>query len=168
MPSSFPKPDHYTTDPENGGVFAVSDCLAGGKPGPRLYPRWKGSGMDERFVVESGPRAPRAARAHLARLLAGVSDEVLEGVRLATTELVTNVVRHAGVSEGDPIEVRVQQMPDRLTITVEQPTDAPLELPAHYEPSVDGGMGLAIVEKISDRWGAEAGPPGHVWFEMSR
>ena len=31
---------------------------------------------------------------------------------------------------------------------------------------VDGGYGLFLVERASDRWGVEAGPPASVWFEV--
>jgi hypothetical protein len=57
---------------------------------------------------------------------------------------------------------------DRVRIVVGQQTstsEAAVVAPQHR--GRDGGFGLVIVEDITDRWGADPGPPGCVWFEIT-
>jgi anti-sigma regulatory factor (Ser/Thr protein kinase) len=121
--------------------------------------------------IGGGPTAACAAREMLgARLADAVSPDRLHDVLLLATELVTNAVLHAGVSESDTFELRVSTEPARLRIGVIDPgadTDPQVQ---DLDLSVPGGMGLFLVEQISDRWGVErvrrAGT--EVWFELPR
>ena len=123
--------------------------------------------VEFRFTVSAGPKAPGIARHELARRTAPYLDDgPHDDAILALSEIVTNVVRHGGVGDGAPITIGVEPVPGRVRIIVEQPTAMP-SVTAGYEPTVDGGIGLAIVEKVAAGWGIDNGPPGRVWFDVS-
>jgi anti-sigma regulatory factor (Ser/Thr protein kinase) len=94
-----------------------------------------------------------------------VENETAHAIRLATTELVSNAVRHGGLEPEDLI-VLSGSVADVVRIEVEQPSavrEARVQLPG--DPA-DHGMGLRIVDNLAKRWGSEEGPPGVVWFEI--
>jgi len=95
-----------------------------------------------------------------------VGDQAAEAIRLATTELITNAVRHGELSEDDDILLAVDLREAVVRVDVEQPTSA--EAARVLEPDGDreGGLGLVIVDAFSERWGVTEGAPGHVWFEV--
>ena len=95
-----------------------------------------------------------------------VGDQAAETIRLATTELVSNAVRHGHLSEDDEIVLVVDLDDDVVRVDVEQPTSAePARiLGPHHDR--EGGLGLVIVEASCERWGVTKGIPGHVWFEV--
>jgi sigma-B regulation protein RsbU (phosphoserine phosphatase) len=113
------------------------------------------------------PESAAVARSQLRSLLQGVvNEQVSEDVQLAVTELVTNVVRHAGVSARDEIQLIVRIDDERLRVAVRQPTTAIDALVVSRDQDLTGGWGLMIVDRITDHWGIEPGPPGEVWFEV--
>lgn len=108
-------------------------------------------------------QAPGRARRALAQLLAG--DERSEAVALATSELVTNVVRHAEAAQA--IDVRLDRRRDSMRVSVSN-ADAggPFEVPA-AQADGPGGWGLGIVAAVSRAWGVEHGRGRTaVWFEV--
>ena len=120
-------------------------------------------------VLPATPEAALLARAELddavpAKALGPRRDHA----RLVISELVTNAVKH-GVEHGqDLIRVIIEWFGERLRVEIQQPRPAPDLQPV--EPRLDaqdfGGLGLHIVDELADDWGAEAGPPGRVWFEL--
>jgi anti-sigma regulatory factor (Ser/Thr protein kinase) len=118
------------------------------------------------FTVRVGPDAPAHARRVAAEPLARYGADAAERALLALSELVSNVVRHARVSEDEPIEISLAATGDRVRVEVRQRTRL-IERSIRQVPlKEDGGMGLMIVERVTDRWGMEPGPPGRVWFEV--
>ena len=112
--------------------------------------------------------APRQARHMLAVLAEEVDTGLLEDVRLLVNELVTNSVKHAGLSEGQWIGLNVRTAITRVRVEV---SDAG----GGFEPAGnaaaserDSGWGLVLVERISDRWGVKRSDPACVWFEIDR
>jgi anti-sigma regulatory factor (Ser/Thr protein kinase) len=95
-----------------------------------------------------------------------VGDQAAEAIRLATTELVSNAVRHGDLSEGDEIWLVVDLGDEVVRIDVEQPTSAEAARVLGPDPDREGGLGLVIVHAFSERWGVTEGAPGHVWFEV--
>ncbi|AUG79752.1 ATP-binding protein [Kitasatospora sp. MMS16-BH015] len=78
-------------------------------------------------------------------------------------ELLANAVRHAG---GRTLGLRLTRAPGRLRFEVR---DSSRALPCRIvaEPGGENGYGLAIVEALSERWGADLLPRGKgVWFEL--
>lgn len=123
--------------------------------------------MGDRFTVPIGPTAPQLARREVARRAAEyeITDGPLDDAILVVSEVVTNVVRHSDAREGEQVTITVDRGDHGLRISVEQPSALPTLAPS-YEPTADGGMGLAIIEKITAAWGIDPGPPGRVWFEL--
>ena len=86
-------------------------------------------------------------------------------IELLTSELVTNAVRHAGLSEADTIRLHVDTDRDWVHVDVCE-TGPGLENPFHARSS-PGGWGLVLVEQLADRWGStREGGESCVWFEV--
>jgi len=116
-------------------------------------------------IADSVPRA----RAALDDLAESVGLERLEDLRLVVSELVTNSVRHAGLSRSDRIDVRVTSDDDRVRVEIHDGG------PGFETPGVPGslyqesGWGLYLVSQIADRWGVSTDGGGTtVWLEMRR
>ena len=111
--------------------------------------------------------AGSAARHSLDRLESDLSPEKLDNVRLVVSELVTNSVRHAGLSPDQQISLTVLISDGSVHGRVCDPGPG-FEKPPEPRPRTDlsGGWGLPIVERISDRWGVERNGCACVWFEI--
>jgi anti-sigma regulatory factor (Ser/Thr protein kinase) len=137
-----------------------------------------GSPARERLTVSwseriaGGPASAGVVRELLTRRVGdAVSEERLHDVLLLATELVTNAVLHAGVGEDDTLELHVSGQAGRLRVSVADPGGATRPQVQDLDPAVPGGMGLFLVEQISDRWGVQRrlGSAGSdVWFEVTR
>ena len=117
--------------------------------------------LDLPAVPESAGVVRRALRTLLGDRSAG---EVGETAELLITELVANAARHAG----GQVRVQVGLRSDHLLVEV---LDSSAALPISG-PDVDweseSGRGIALVEALADRWGADPLPSGkRVWFELS-
>jgi anti-sigma regulatory factor (Ser/Thr protein kinase) len=121
--------------------------------------------IDLRLTPNS--EAVLAARHTLDRLEGVLSPEKLEDVRLIVSELVTNSVRHAGLSPDEQISLAVV-ISDRSVRGMVCDPGPGFEKPSAPRPRTDlsGGWGLPIVERISDRWGVERNGCACVWFEI--
>ena len=82
-----------------------------------------------------------------------------DDVLLVVSELVTNSVRH---TESHDIDVHVETADGRIRVEVSD--DGPGFDTSH--PRGDG-LGLAIVEKIADRWGMDLDGRFTVWVELN-
>jgi anti-sigma regulatory factor (Ser/Thr protein kinase) len=93
--------------------------------------------------------------------------EKLEDVRLVVSELVTNSVRHAGLSSDEQISLAVVISDGAVRGRVCDPGPG-FKKPSEPRPRTDwsGGWGLPILERISDRWGVERNGCTCVWFEI--
>ena len=106
-----------------------------------------------------------AARGFVAdRLRAWGAEKVIEDAVLLTSELVTNVIRHAHTN----IAMAVSVIEGQVRVAV---GDDSVEPPTQHEelsPSDPGGRGLWLVDAISTSWGAEAAEDGKaVWFALA-
>ena len=95
-------------------------------------------------------------------LRAAVSEETLFSVRLLTTELVTNAVRHAG----SEVEVVVTRLDSRIRVEVSDDSTRPPVPPVEDTPTRH--RGLHLLEDLSQKWGVDVGDYGGkvVWFEV--
>jgi len=125
----------------------------------------------ELYEPQALPRtaaAPGLARRYLAARASAWPAELYDVVALLTSELVTNAVLHGR----GPVELRVSDDGDRITVEVSDGDPEPLPPLAGKPP--DGqhsGRGLLIIDGFSDRWGyrPRRTPPGKVvWFELRR
>ena len=118
--------------------------------------------------LDPDPEAAGLARRALERLAGKVRPDIMDNLNLLVSELVTNSVRHAGLSPGDRIEVRVELT--AAAVRVEVADAGPGFDPEVHSPTIyqDSGWGLYLVGQVSDRWGVESGGPTCVWFELDR
>jgi anti-sigma regulatory factor (Ser/Thr protein kinase) len=122
-------------------------------------------------TIPLGDQAPAVARSVVAECLAErVAPRVLETALLLVSELVTNSVRHSGAPEGEDVVVRVDLWRDGCRLEVEDPgRDGVIAPHAHDVPN-GGGMGLNLVQLLSERWGVvrAAEGPTRVWAQLPR
>ena len=133
-------------------------------------------GTADEFVIEltggvyAGAAARRAVMAHVPELPEPLDGDVL----LLVTELVTNAVVHGRVGPEGSVRLECRREGDRLRFLV---SDSGTRLlsnggpPTLTPPGANGdptsGWGLRLVDRIAERWGVLAAPPGTcVWFEV--
>jgi serine/threonine-protein kinase RsbW len=96
----------------------------------------------------------RLALSGVTRLHAGVSPEVLGDLKLALTEACTNSVRHAYGEGGGLVEIVYRLYPDRLEVVVADEGEGFTPDEREDEPGElsEGGLGIAIIEALSDEF----------------
>jgi anti-sigma regulatory factor (Ser/Thr protein kinase) len=112
-------------------------------------------------------RAPSEARRAVSGALAGLAPGVAEETELLVTELVTNAVRHGGLSPDDTIELHLTWRSSVLRVEVAD--GGPGFDPAsalETDPEAVGGWGLLLVSRMASRWGVTRGRPNVAWFEI--
>jgi anti-sigma regulatory factor (Ser/Thr protein kinase) len=124
--------------------------------------------LAHKLELRGGRHAPARARARLSALIEGrVAARDLEDVLVLASELVTNAVRHAGMSPDETIVVHVAIAADVLRVEVcdQGPGFTP---PARLLPRAEGGgNGLILVERLSSSWGVATDDGTCVWFERA-
>jgi anti-sigma regulatory factor (Ser/Thr protein kinase) len=122
------------------------------------------------LVVEPGPRAPSVARQAITGALGDrVAEPVLANAQLVMSELVTNSVRHSGAPDRDDLVVRVRVWDDHCRLEVEDSGHEGVIAPQPPDLGSGGGMGLNLVETVSERWGLvrAADGPTRVWAQLA-
>jgi anti-sigma regulatory factor (Ser/Thr protein kinase) len=99
-------------------------------------------------------------------LRGSLDPRVFDDLRLLVSELVTNSLRHAGLSGHDEIRLRVQLTDD--SVRVEVVDRGPGFTPQQPRPSLyqESGWGLFLVRQLASRWGFRGDPATCVWFEL--
>jgi len=121
---------------------------------------------EQTFELSLDPVLGAAAQARQAtrRWLAGstMSGALVDDLELVISELVTNAVVHAQT----PLRLLVRFDGHRVVAEV---FDADAHPPRPARPVDDvGGIGLLLVDRLSDRWGSEPMRNGkRVWAELS-
>jgi anti-sigma regulatory factor (Ser/Thr protein kinase) len=115
--------------------------------------------------------SPAEARRWLTKeLLQPLGVETTGRALAATSELVNNAVRHGDSGSEHQIGVRANVTQDTVRVEVAQSSSvrgARVVVPQDRPPT-GGGLGLVIVEGLTERWGAQDEPSPHVWFEIGR
>jgi len=122
-----------------------------------------------RVRLQAGPDASFEGRRTLDSLGDVLGEPLFGALRLVVTELVTNSVKYGVVDPGDLIGLRVVVSPDRVRVEVSDP--GPSFDPPRPSATAGGtsGWGLAIVDRLVDRWGVEREVEGKtVWLEVDR
>ena len=111
--------------------------------------------------------APRAARRAVDSLPWDEQIEAAFDTRLLVTELVTNSLRHAGLSIRDRIRLEIHLHGDYVRVEVSAP-GRDFALPDVAKPPTGvSGRGLFLVNALADRWGTEGyDRRAMVWFEI--
>lgn len=127
----------------------VGTALAFDVPGGRAGP-----GAARRVLEEREGALPRGAKADLLLLL---------------SELVSNAVLHGGVGAEGRIGVRLDLEPGLVRVEViDGGSGFDWERRRKERPRREGGFGLALVERIAERWGIEReNGLTRVWFELT-
>jgi anti-sigma regulatory factor (Ser/Thr protein kinase) len=92
--------------------------------------------------------------------------EALFAVRILVSELFTNGVEHGG--PGDRIRLELEVRDDCVHVEVGdrgrgfEPV-SPVTMP---DGDATSGRGLALVDRLAERWGVERNGESHVWFEL--
>jgi anti-sigma regulatory factor (Ser/Thr protein kinase) len=117
------------------------------------------------------PREPEAAfmaRKAVEELTEGLDWRAAD-VLIVVSELVTNSVRHA---TGAPIELRARRESDTLEVEVCDPPPGFAPPKADMEKATlgEGGVGLAVVDVLTDDWGIHTDGEACVWarFRLSQ
>ncbi|HEV2591401.1 MAG TPA: ATP-binding protein [Gaiellaceae bacterium] len=94
----------------------------------------------------------RLALTGITRLRPDFPDEVLGDMKLALTEACTNSVRHAYADGGGTVEITYELYPDRLAVEVQDRGEGftPPAGRADDSELSEGGLGIAIIEALSD------------------
>jgi anti-sigma regulatory factor (Ser/Thr protein kinase) len=110
------------------------------------------------------------ARQRVRDRLGGVlKPEKLSEAELLTSELVTNAVRYAQVSDEATIMIDFEVAAGRVRVRVVDPGPGfDFEKIPRTSSEEPGGWGLFLVEALADRWGIDPSPPHGVWFEIDR
>ena len=124
--------------------------------------------------VPSSPAAAATARHAVGGLRHYLDREVRENAELLVTELVTNSVRHADLSEMDHIEIKLEASGEAVLVEVadcgqgfrgRQPGPSARAAQA-AQPERTSGWGLYLVDHIASRWGIVEDEETRVWFEL--
>jgi anti-sigma regulatory factor (Ser/Thr protein kinase) len=120
---------------------------------------------DMSFELAGGPYAVTAARLALSDLDNHLDASVAFDIRLLVSELVTNSVKHARVSEDDSIMLGVKIDGNIVRIEVRDPGPGFDPPPTAPPEDADEGWGLFLVEQLADEWGVERDRQC-VWFQI--
>jgi anti-sigma regulatory factor (Ser/Thr protein kinase) len=117
--------------------------------------------------------APAVARVAVACVLHenGVADSVRDAAQLVVTELVTNSVRHSGAGAEEALTLRVALSfaTDTLRVEVEDSGCDGAVAPKPPGLNGGGGLGLNLVQAMSELWGVERVATGgtRVWARLA-
>ena len=110
-----------------------------------------------------GPDAPSTARNIVRDAVPSAGDSAT--ATFLTSEVVTNAVRHSGLTADDTIgfSIEVEEGTIRIRVSDE---GAGFEKPRNPVANEDHGFGLAMVDRLADRWGVTHDGSNEVWFEI--
>ncbi len=115
-------------------------------------------------VLPKAAVAAAQARRALDRLAGEVDEPRLDDARLLVSELIANAVEH--VEQQGMIELRVDNDAERLRVEVFDPGQGFTGDGHAPAAEAESGWGLHFVSRVADRWAAESGERGCVWFEL--
>jgi anti-sigma regulatory factor (Ser/Thr protein kinase) len=122
--------------------------------------------MDMRIALRGGPKAAGAAREYVDALGSHLPLHLLEDVRLLTSEVVTNSVRHGGAGEDVLIGLRIETSYSTVRVEVaDHGRGFAVRTPTPGRDQMSG-WGLVLVDRIADRWGVVRDGAVLVWFEL--
>jgi anti-sigma regulatory factor (Ser/Thr protein kinase) len=115
-------------------------------------------------LLQPTPLAPGLARNWIEGL--PVERSVARDLRLMTHEVVSNSVQHAGMRPKDPIRLNIFLDSDQVRVEVWDCGPGFTALPRPPSDRRERGMGLFVLDRLSDRWGVQSGECTCVWFEV--
>jgi serine/threonine-protein kinase RsbW len=120
------------------------------------------------IALPADPGAPGAARIAIGRWLTPrVPLKVVEDAQLVVSELLTNSLRHAGVTPRDVLHVRAQLARGVLHLEIEDPGSDHAIAPAPPDLQHGTGFGLNLVASLATRWGVSRNGHTGVWADLT-
>ena len=120
--------------------------------------------MQFSFQFPPADDAPAQARAALEVFDQILAPEVLEDLQLVVSELVTNSVRF-GPKRSITLSLKIGTDGLVRGEVIDQGDGERAKVEMRPEPSLEGGWGLHLVDRVTTRWGVHEGST-HVWFEV--
>jgi anti-sigma regulatory factor (Ser/Thr protein kinase) len=114
-----------------------------------------------RLLVD--PQAPKRARDLVSKI--SLSDDASATLELIVSELVTNVVLHGAGKPGTELSLALQRKGERIRGEVCGSGPDFTWTASEPDLTVPGGLGLLLVDELSDRWGIRSDSDVCVWFE---
>ena len=93
-----------------------------------------------------------------------LAPEVLEDLQLVVSELVANSVKF-GPKRPITLSLEVGNDGNVRGEVIDQGDGERAKVQMTPEPSLDGGWGLHLVDRVATEWGVHEGST-HVWFEV--
>jgi len=119
-------------------------------------------------TVDAAPTAARQARQAVAdgNLVSSAQEPTL---LLLVSELVSNSVRHAGLSRDEQIRLRARANHECAYVEVcDAGRSGRRPAKRAYNALEPGGLGLVLVDEMADRWGVDRQDDQVcVWFELA-
>jgi serine/threonine-protein kinase RsbW len=123
--------------------------------------------MPFEMTVPAGPTAAATVRRALTQWLsARPTNGFGSDAPLIVSELVTNCLRHAGMSDSATVRVSAQLTDGVLRLEVEDPGTVGHVAQRTPNPDHGGGFGLNIVDALAARWGVLRDESTLVWVEL--
>ena len=91
--------------------------------------------------------------------------ETLFAVRILVSELFTNGLEHGGPGERIRLELEVRSDCVHVEIGDRGRGFEPFAV-SMPDGEATSGRGLALLDRLADRWGVERNGESHVWFEL--
>lgn len=111
-----------------------------------------------RLWVRASPLAARQARHALRQLT--LPRWAADDAELLVSELVTNIVLHAGLGAGAPIQILVAVSPARVEVDVRAGGRL---WSIRQDPGAESGWGLYLLDRLASQWGTGI---DRDWFEL--
>lgn len=109
-----------------------------------------------------------AARRALDGFSSQLEEDVIERSALVVTEVVSNSVKHAGLTAAQRIDLNITVLPECLRIEVTDDGAGFDPFVTRPDPSQrSGGWGLWMVDQLTDRWGVDFSHSTRVWCEFN-
>ena len=160
------------------GLGSLSSDVGATSGGLRGRPDWRArraARLDMRELLERAfdvdISACRLARRAVTECLhEHVGRPALETARLLVTELVANAVSHSGAYPDESVVVRVWLGEDDVRLEVDDPGRGGVVRLKAPSFNAGGGLGLNLVDVLSERWAAEhiPGARTRVWADLGR
>jgi anti-sigma regulatory factor (Ser/Thr protein kinase) len=116
------------------------------------------------FQFPPAEDAPAQARAALEVFDQILAPEVLEDLQLVVSELVTNSVKF-GPQRSITLALQIGAAGLVHGEVIDQGDGERASIEMNPEPTLAGGWGLHLVDRLAQRWGVHEGST-HVWFEI--